>query len=280
MRVLITGGSGQVGRALTRLSPPWADVVTLGSAGCEVTDPRSVAAAFARYRPELVIHAAAMTDVDGCERDPERAWLVNRGGTAHVTEAAMSADAKLVYLSTNYVFDGEADEPYPEDATTGPLSVYGASKLAGEAIARGSSQSYVVRTAMIYDEVGHNFVNTMLRLAQEKPALTVVNDQFGNPTYAADLADGLWRLIEQAPPGTYHLTNSGVASWYDWAAETLRQADRTTPVEPIPASAFERAARPPRNGALANTTAAAFGVTLPPWQDGLARCLERRASLV
>ena len=280
MRVLITGGSGQLGRALARLAPPGHDVVALGSAECDVAERQSVLAATARYQPELIIHAAAWTDVDGCERDPGRARLVNGEGTVHVAAAANDLGAALVYLSTNYVFDGDASEPYAEDAEPRPLSVYGASKLAGERVVRELVPNHtIVRTAMLYDERGRNFVNTMLRLAAERVSLVGVADQVGNPTYAGDLAAAIWRLATTPADGTYHLTNAGVASWYEWALELLRLAGSDTPIEPVPASAFPRAATPPRNGALANNRAAALGVTLPDWRDALGRCLERRVAL-
>lgn len=280
MRVLVTGGTGQLGRALVRLAPTEHEVVALASAGCDVTDFASVRAAVSRHRPDLVIHAAAMTDVDGCERDPRRAYLVNAIGTQNVAAVAHQVGASLAYVSTNYVFDGDADDPYPEYAPTGPISVYGRTKLAGEEAVRAlAPRHYIVRTAMVYDESSHNFVNTMLRLSESRTTLSVVADQIGNPTYAGDLAEGIYRLIADPVYGTYHLTNTDVASWYDWAREIFRLTGRDIQVEPIPASAYQRAARPPANGALANLAAAALRITLPPWPDALRRCLERRASL-
>ncbi|HET7035482.1 MAG TPA: dTDP-4-dehydrorhamnose reductase [Thermomicrobiaceae bacterium] len=281
MRVLITGGSGQLGRALARLAPSEHEVVALNSTECDVARRESVFAALERYQPRLIIHAAAWTDVDGCEREPPRAQRINTAGTAHIAAAAREQAAALVYVSTNYVFDGESPEPYTEDAAPRPISVYGASKLAGERVVREATPNHaIVRTAMLYDESGRNFVNTMLRLAAERPNLVGVADQAGNPTYASDLAAAIWRLVDQRAFGTYHLVNAGVASWYEWAVELLRLAGRDTPIEPVPASAFPRAATPPRNGALANHAAAALGITLPGWRDALQRCLERRAALV
>lgn len=281
MHVLITGGSGQLGRALTRLAPAGIQATALGPGECDVTDPAAVRVAVETHRPELVIHCAAMTDVDGCEHDPQRAWRVNALGTQHVAAAAGEAGARLVYISTNYVFDGEAEEPYHEFARPNPISIYGETKLAGEEIVRAlCPRHYIVRTAMLYDEAGRNFVNTMLRLARERPVLQVVADQFGNPTYAADLAEALWRLVQHPAYGTYHLVNAGYASWFDWACEALRLAGLSTPVEPIPASAYTRLARPPRNGVLTSLAAPALSITLPPWQDALRRNLERRATLL
>lgn len=280
MRILVTGGTGQVGRALQRVAPAGYTVVAPGSDECDVADFATVARLIEREQPDVIVHAGAMTDVDGCERDPARAFQVNALGTQHVAAAAQSAGAALVYLSTNYVFDGEDPEPYHEFATPRPISVYGRSKLAGEEAVRAlAPRHYIVRTAMVYDETGRNFVNTMLRAAAERPSLTVVADQRGNPTYAGDLAAAIYRLIAQPAFGTYHLVNEGSASWYEWAIEILRLAGIATPVEPIPAAAWSRLARPPANGVLANTAAAALGITLPPWQDALARCLARRDAL-
>jgi dTDP-4-dehydrorhamnose reductase len=281
MRVLITGGTGQLGRALSRLAPEGVQVTALGSSQCDITDPAAVWTAVTICRPDVVVHCAAMTDVDGCEHDPRRAWRVNALGTQHVAAAAMEAGARLVYISTNYVFDGEAEEPYHEFARPNPISVYGATKLAGEEIVRAlCPRHYVVRTAMLYDETGRNFVTTILRLACERPALQMVADQIGNPTYAADLAAAIWRLVGQPAYGTYHLVNAGHASWFEWACEAVWLAGLSTPVEPIPASAYRRAARPPRNGTLASLAAPALGISLPPWQDALRRNLERRAELL
>lgn len=281
MKIVATGGNGQVGRALARLAPSEHQVVVLGSDACDVTDFESVVRAMDAEQPDLIIHAAAMTDVDGCERDPERAYCVNALGTQHVAAVAQSIGAALVYISTNFVFDGEATGPYHEFAEPNPLSVYGRSKLAGEVAVRAlAPRHYIVRTAMVYDETGRNFVNTMLRLAETRSSLTVVADQVGNPTYAGDLAEAIYRLIARPAYGTYHLTNSGVASWHEWATETFRLAGLDIAVEPIPGADYQRAASVPANGALANVAASRLGVTLPSWQDALDRCLARRARIV
>lgn len=280
MKILVTGGSGQLGRALTRLAPEQHTVMPLDSHACNVTDFASVEATLHRELPDLIIHAGALTDVDGCEREPELAFRVNALGTQHVAALAHRHDAALVYISTNYVFSGESDIPYHEFDEPAPLSVYGRSKLAGERAVRAlAPRHYIVRTAMIYDEMGRNFVNTMLRAASSRRSLNGVDDQIGNPTYAADLAAAVYRLIERPAYGTYHLTNEGVTSWYGWAKEIFRLAQVDVELTPIPASAYQRLARPPANGALANLAAAGLGITLPPWQDALARCLARRQEL-
>jgi dTDP-4-dehydrorhamnose reductase len=278
VRVFISGGTGQLGGALLRTAPA-IEHFAPDRQQLNLTDFDALWSQVKRFQPELVIHAAAMTDVDGCERDPETAWRVNALATQHIAAAAYEIGARLVYVSTNFVFDGEADEPYHEFAPTNPLSVYGASKLAGEAAVRAlCPRHYVVRTAMVYDESGKNFVNTMLRLAAGRPSLTVVSDQYGNPTYAGDLAEAIWKLVDQPSYGTFHLTNQGTASWYDWALEVFRLAGARIEVTPIPASAYQRAARPPSNGALANLAAASRGVVLPAWEDALGRCIANRSA--
>ena len=277
MRIIMTGATGQLGRALIRQRPAGTEITTISSSDLNLADARAVLAAVTTAQPDMILHCGAMTDVDGCERLPEAAYRANALATQNVAAAAQGIGAALVYISTNYVFDGEADHPYNEFADPRPLSVYGHTKLAGERAVRAlCPRHYIVRTAMLYDETGRNFVNTMLRLAHQQPELAVVEDQVGNPTYAGDLAAAVWRLVQLPAFGTYHLVNEGVTSWHGWATEIMRLAGRATPVRPIPSSAFQRAARPPRNGALVNTAAAAMGIALPPWPDALARCLAAR----
>ena len=278
MRVLITGGTGQLGSALLRTAPA-VDCFAPDRQQLNLTDFDALWAQVKLFKPDLIIHAAAMTDVDGCEREPDEAWRVNALSTQNLAAAANEIGARMVYVSTNFVFDGDADQPYHEFASTGPISVYGASKLAGEVAVRAlCPRHFVVRTAMVFDESGKNFVNTMLRLASSRSSLTVVSDQFGNPTYARDLAEAIWTLVEQPSYGTFHLTNSGAVSWFAWAVEIFRLAGVEMSVAPIPASAYKRAARPPRNGALANLAAASRGIELPAWHDALARCISNRSS--
>jgi dTDP-4-dehydrorhamnose reductase len=280
MKLLVTGGTGQLGRALTRLGSNQFEIVALGSSELDVSNYKAVRVVTSEIRPDLVVHAGAMTDVDGCERDVASAYRINGLGSQNVAAVTAADGIPIVYISTNFVFNGESDRPYTEFDIPDPISVYGASKLAGErAVQSLNPQHYIVRTAMVYDESGRNFVNSMLRLTSKLPKLTVVNDQFGNPTYAGDLAAGLIQLIEEPAYGIYHLTNTGTASWFEWARKVFELANIDTPMLPIPASQFERAATPPVNGALDNLSAAALGITLPDWQDALGRCLNRRNEL-
>jgi dTDP-4-dehydrorhamnose reductase len=172
------------------------------------------------------------------------------------------------------VFDGVKLAPYHEFDAPNPICIYGRSKLAGEHEAeRASRPTYIVRTAMVYDESGRNFVNTMRRLMAERDELQVVDDQRGNPTYAGDLANGLFQLLDQAPPGIYHLTNSGAASWFEWAREIASQCGFDVKLRPIPGSEFSRAAKPPDNGELVSLTLSEHGISMPDWRDALRRCL-------
>lgn len=275
--ILITGGRGQLGRALAARYAGAGEVAALGHAELDVTDRAGVEAAVERIAPSLIIHAAAATDVDRCEREPEFAFRLNTLATRYLAAAAGDRDIPFVYVSTNYVFPGDKPpgEAYHEWDATGPLSVYGAAKLAGEEETRRYARRHlIVRTANVYAAQGRKFVQVMLRLADEgRASVGGVADQWGQPTYATDLAGGIAALAETGAWGTYHLTNAGSCTWAEWAVEIFRLAGRRVTVEPIPAATFKRDATPPANGVLANVAAAALGVALPDWRDGLRRCL-------
>lgn len=276
MRIAITGANGQLGRALQRALGGEHHLLALARADLDITNLDETSRAIEGFGPEVVIHAAAHTNVDECEAKPELAFRVNALGARNLAVAAARAGAGFVYVSTNYVFDGITTEPYHEWAPVNPISVYGASKLAGEVAARelAGGRFYIVRSAWIYAETGRNFVRTMLRLADEQPELRGVDDQFAQPTYAADLAAAIAALIRTPAYGVYHFTNAGVCTPYEWAREALRLAGHgDKPMRPIPASAFTRPARPPANGALHNWAGAAIGITLRPWQAALADCI-------
>src|SRR5579883_1887604 len=204
MRVFVTGAAGQLGSEMTRAFAGH-DIIPGSRPDFDLTDERSVRRAIDAAEPDLIVHAAAYTDVDGCEREPERAYRVNALGTRFVAVTAHASGVPLVAVSTDYVFDGTKGEPYLEWDEPRPLSVYGRSKLAGEREALTlHDRSYVVRTSWVYSPQGRNFVRTMLRLAGERPTLTVVDDERGGPTLAADLADAIARLAERPVYGIYH----------------------------------------------------------------------------
>jgi len=276
MRIVVTGANGQVGRALQGVAAEAGtdEVIPLTSAALDVSDAGAVRDALVPLVPDCIIHAAAYTDTDACEAQQERAYNVNALGTGYVAAAAAEIGCPLIAISTNYVFDGERDAPYDEFDLPNPRSVYARSKWAGEVAAeRSGAHLLIVRTAMIYAEEGRNFIRTMLMLAERGTPLRVVADQWGQPTYATDLARGLFTLARRPLAGVYHLTNSGMASWYEWACATFRMAGLTPEITPIPAADFPRPCAPPANGLLVNRAAAHLGITLPPWQDGLHRCL-------
>jgi dTDP-4-dehydrorhamnose reductase len=272
--VTITGATGQLGAALVATLGTSCEVDAWSHGDVDVAQWSSVRDRIAASRPNLVIHAAAATNVDRCETEPDWAWTINALGTRHVAQASAAIGAELVYISTNYVFDGVKSDPHHEYDTPQPISVYGASKLAGEAEARAATpRCHIVRTAWLYASVGHNFVNTMRRLMAERDELTVVSDQFGNPTSANDLAEAVVAIVDRAPYGTYHAVNAGIASWHDWAMYIATLVDSRTPIKPISAATYQRAATPPANGALRSLALPGLGIDLPDWRDALQRTL-------
>lgn len=274
MRVFLTGCKGQLGRALSRV------LAEETLAGCDlpeldITDREAIRRAILDFRPDVVVHAAAWTDVDGCAREPERAFRVNALGTQNVALACAEAGAAMLYISTNEVFDGTATEPYREWDPVRPINPYGRSKAAGEwFVSHLLTRFYIVRTAWLYAPGGRNFPHRILQLADERGALRVVVDEVSNPTYAPDLAAAVAALIRTGAYGVYHLTNSGYCSRYEFARAILRLSGREhIPVEPITLDQFQRDSTPPRFAPLANTAAAALGIVLRPWEEALAEFL-------
>ncbi|MFM7246503.1 MAG: dTDP-4-dehydrorhamnose reductase [Actinomycetota bacterium] len=271
MTVLVTGAGGQIGRTALRVLGDRG--VGLGRADLDVTDAAAVMAAVAAHRPTVILHCAAWTDVDGAESDPAGATRANVDANRHVARAARAHGARLVTLSTDFVFDGTKGAPYVESDPTGPLSVYGETKLQGEeaALEEHPDGTWVVRTAWVYDETPGNFPGLIRRLANERDVLRVVTDQIGSPTYAGHLAPVLVDLPDRAAPGVVHITGAGEASRLEWAAAVIACADLRCRLEPATSDEFPTPARRPAYSALASERSDA--PVLPPWFGGVEACM-------
>ncbi|MGI8984871.1 MAG: dTDP-4-dehydrorhamnose reductase [Acidimicrobiales bacterium] len=277
MRVLVTGAGGQLGREVVEVCAGAGDeVVACDHGALDVSDRDAVLQVVMAAGPDTVVHAGAWTNVDGCETDPDRAYAVNALGTRHVAEAARMAGARVIYISTDYVFDGSGSRPYHEWDTVNPLSVYGRSKLGGEgALGPGDT---VVRTSWVCGRQGRNFVKTILGRATDGHALTVVDDQHGCPTFTEDLAAMVRVLAVARLPGTFHVTNQGPTTWYGFAREVVMAAGLDPGlVSPI-STAEMRPPRPaprPANSVLDNAALRLSGVPLlPDYHEPLERLVK------
>lgn len=285
MRVLVTGEQGQLARSLAARAAalPGLSVETVGRPRLDLERPETIAASIAAAAPDVVVNAAAYTAVDQAEDEPERAFRINGAAAGEVAAAARRAGARVIQVSTDYVFDGTGEGAYAETAPTCPLGVYGRSKLEGERqVAEANPDHVILRTAWVYSVYGRNFVKTMLGAAVQRDALDVVADQHGNPTAADDIADGILALVaawRDRPRlglnGTYHLAGTGEASWFDFAAAIFEEAARnglaTAAVNPIrSADRPTRAARPANSVLDCRRFAADFGYRAPPWRQSTA----------
>ena len=280
MRVLITGAGGQVGRELVRVFGDGGHAVAgFDHAGLDITDRDAVRATVVEFHPDAIVHSAAWTAVDACEGDPDRAHAVNAMGTRFVVEAARLVDASVHYISTDYVFDGTKDGPYVEWDDPNPQSVYGRSKLAGEQ--ELDDGSAIVRTSWVCGFHGPNMVKTILRLAAENDVLSFVDDQRGCPTFADDLAAMIARLVVERRTGTFHVTNAGPVSWFEFAQEVLRaNGDDPGRVRPVSTSELQppRPAPRPANSVLDHAALRLSGIdTMDDFRVPLARLVGRLA---
>jgi dTDP-4-dehydrorhamnose reductase len=277
VKLLVLGAAGMLGQDVLRAARDVNhSVVGLDIEEVDITDARAALDVVAEHRPEAVINCAAYTDVDGAETESELAMRVNGEAAGHVARAAAAHHARVVYLSTDYVFDGTKGEPYLESDSPNPRSAYGRSKLAGEqATAQGNPRHFVVRSAWLFGAGGRNFVQTMLGLGEELDEVVVVRDQVGCPTYTVHLAEALVRLAETSAYGIHHIAGSGHCSWFEFAQEIFRQAGVDCRVL---SCTTEEAGRPAPRPPFAplDTEFAGQAMRLPPWQEGLAAYLAKR----
>ena len=283
MKLLITGAEGQLGRELMRLGQRVIpDILGVDYPQADITMPNQIAEIFANYQPLAVINAAAYTNVDGAESEPDLALSVNRDGPANIARLCAEYRIPLIHISTDYVFDGTKDSPYCETDPVSPTGAYGRSKAAGEAALGAILKNYItLRTAWLYSPHGHNFVKTMLRLACEKAEISVVSDQFGCPTSAADLAEAIITITDRISQdgtikwGTYHYCGEGIISWYEFARAIVQigrqyEQNMTGRILPIKSAEFPaRAARPPYSALNCDRIRNHFGISTKPWRDSL-----------
>jgi dTDP-4-dehydrorhamnose reductase len=276
MKLLVTGAAGMLGHdVMLAAGNAGHDVVGYGRAELDVTDPGALARKFDLERPDIVINCAAWTDVDGAETSEQAAFAINGKGAGNVAAAANEVEARVVHVSTDYVFDGAKGAPYVESDQPAPLSAYARTKLAGEeAVAAANKRHFIVRSAGLFGIAGRNFVDTMLRLSEAQNEVTVVRDQVGSPTYTWHLAYGIVRLIEGLEYGIHHMVAAGQCSWYEFAREIFEQAQVECRVLSITSEEFGAAAPRPAFSALVSQREHA--IRLPSWQDGLAGYLAQR----
>jgi dTDP-4-dehydrorhamnose reductase len=289
IRILLTGGAGQVGWELRRALAIFGDVVAPARNVMDLASADSIIAAVRSVRPNLIVNAAAYTAVDKAESEPELAMKVNGEAPRILAEQAALHGAALIHYSTDYVFDGRKEQPYREEDLTAPINTYGRTKLAGERGVAGSGAAHLVfRTSWVYGPRGHNFLLTMLKLGQERKEIKVVNDQFGAPTSARLIAEATACVVAktlsrgkldlnalQNASGLYHLTASGHTTWHGFAQAILLGKSGMAKVLPIPTSAYPTPARRPQNSLLDNAKLERqFGFELPDWKVGLELCLE------
>lgn len=282
MKVLVTGVTGQLGYDVAReLEKRHIEYKGTGSREMDISDAEAVKRVITAYHPDAIIHCAAYTAVDKAEDDYGRAMDVNAKGTLAIAKAAKEIDAKMLYISTDYVFNGQGTEPFTVDATTAPLNVYGLTKLFGEEVVQMElSKYFIVRIAWVFGKNGNNFVKTMLRLGQTHDELTVVSDQWGSPTYTADLAPLLCDMISTDAYGIYHATNEGITNWAEFATYIMERAHLSCKVRPIPSSDYPTKAVRPLNSCLDKSSLDKAGFRrLPDWKDALRRYLKEMGAL-
>lgn len=282
MRILVTGANGQLGRSIQqRVSEATSDEWIFSDRHSLPLETPDLKARLINIKPDIIIHCAAYTAVDKAETEKEKAMLINAQATKNIALAASHCNAFLIYVSTDFVFDGQKSSPYTEDDQPSPINVYGQSKWQGELlVCMHCSRHLILRTSWVYAEFGHNFVLTMMRLLKEKPELRVVYDQIGSPTYAGDIADFIIYFCtlpaEEQVAGTYHFSNEGVAGWYDFALAIRELISLETPVFPISSTDYPAAAQRPSYSVLSKSKLKkTFQWTVPYWRDSLKYCISK-----
>lgn len=277
MKVTIFGAAGLLGKSLMR---EWRgdELIGLGKTDADIRNAEQVQSVVQKAKPEWVVLSAAYTDVDGCESNPELAFAVNRDGAVNVTHAAKQVGAKLLFLSTDYVFDGSKTSPYETTDARNPQSTYGRSKAEAEVrLLQLMPDCCALRTSWLFGTGGKCFPDTILKLAATRPALDVVNDQRGSPTYAVDLARTIIQLCRMDASGIVHATNAGECTWFDFAREILRGAGLSTQVRPVSSAQMARLAPRPAYSVLSAKSLLSFKIEMPHWQDALRRYQVERA---
>ena len=276
MKIIVTGAKGQLGYdVVLQLKKCGHTAVEADLPELDITNKSAVEAFFETHKPDGVIHCAAYTNVDGAETEKELCEKINYTGTKNIAECCKNHNSKLVYISTDYVFDGKGNEPFETDAATAPCNFYGETKLMGEnAVKEICDKYFIVRISWVFGSNGKNFVKTMLRLSKERNELTVVCDQIGSPTYTPDLAALLCNMIETEKYGVYHATNEGFCSWSEFAAEIMKLSGAETKIIPVSSNEYKTVATRPANSRMSKKSLdnAGFG-RLPEWQNALERFL-------
>lgn len=278
MKVMILGATGLLGKALMR---EWSgdEVLGLGSREVDIRNASQVKEVVRRARPDWIVLSAAYTNVDGCESDPTLAFTVNRDGAVNVGEAARDANSKLLFLSSDYVFDGKNTSPYETEDARNPQSVYGHSKAEAEDRLQGILPGCcIVRTSWLFGTEGKCFPDTILRLASSRPLIEVVNDQRGSPTYATDLARAIRALCRSDASGIVHVTNEGDCTWFEFAQEIVKRSGLATEVKPVTSVQMARPAPRPAYSVLSAKSLQKYGIETPPWREALVRYLKERSN--
>lgn len=275
MCILVTGASGQLGHDVCKALGDAA--VGISSKDTDITDEKKITEYIKKLGPEAIIHCAAYTAVDKAEGEKERCFAANTHATGYIAKAAAEIGAKLMYISTDYVFEGKLDRPYETSDLPNPINVYGASKLAGEnAVKEALEKHFIIRTSWVFGENGHNFVKTMLRLGKTNKELRVVNDQFGSPTYTRDLAALLAQMIRTEKYGLYHATNEGFCSWFEFACTIFQESGIDVNVLPVASESYPTAAKRPQNSRLSKSSLDMAGFDrLESWEKATAHFIKR-----